>query len=293
MGAYTHQIISIAAAKTRHGSPMWRCTLQDGNNVFVFPENAKGQGTLYLFHQYIELISQLQMDEVLRWSKHPIEVDLLKRGEYFDIVAVAPRPENSAPDELFNPKPAISRQAARYWARNILRSNAVIWDTETTGVDHCIDEIVSIGAVDVHGTVLIDAVICPQNPQRMIESGAADVNGLTLEMLERAPTFPSVYKAIAKALYGKNWIIYNAPFDTGMLEYNCLRHGVPPVPPTGINCAMQWYARYQEDWDSGRQSHKPRKLTEAAEAFGIEVVNAHNSLGDAITTLELIRRMAD
>ncbi len=38
MAQYTHQIISITAAKTKYGTPMWRCATLDGSSVNIFPE---------------------------------------------------------------------------------------------------------------------------------------------------------------------------------------------------------------------------------------------------------------
>jgi len=37
MAQYTHQIISITAAKTKYGTPMWRSATLDGSRVIIFP----------------------------------------------------------------------------------------------------------------------------------------------------------------------------------------------------------------------------------------------------------------
>jgi hypothetical protein len=217
-----HQIISITAARTQYGKRMWRCKTRDGVDVNIFAS------TLRLFGDYGEVLQMLEDNQVLRWTRCPIEVVLVKDGDYFNIVSVAPRPANAAPDEPFVPRPSLSAQVASCWAADILAADAVIWDTETTGTDRFYDEIVSIGIVRIDGTVLLHQVIRPQNLTRNAESGAQSVNGFSPDELAAAPAFTEVYPAIRAALQGKLWVIYNAAFDTVVLERTCLRHGLSP-----------------------------------------------------------------
>lgn len=228
----------------------------------------------------------------MRWTEHPIAVELSKEGDFFNVLAVAPRPANAVPDQPFVPQPSLSAQVAAHWAGHILATNAVVWDTETTGTDRFNDEIISIGIVCIDGTVLLNQVIRPQNLTRNAESGAQSVNGFSLDALTDAPAFSEVYQDIRAALQGKPWVIYNAAFDTMILERSCLRHGLVPIMSSGVNCAMEWYARFNEDWDASRQSYRSKKLIEAAEAVGLEVDQAHDALADATMTLGIIHRMA-
>ena len=131
----------------------------------------------------------------------------------------------------------------------MLVSDAVIWDSETTGTDTLLDEIISIAAVRVDGTVLLNERIRPLHLGRNAESGAQAVNGITPDALRCAPPIEAVYPAIRDALQDKPWVIYNAAFDTPILERDCLRHGLPPLVSSGVTCAMTWYARFNEEWD--------------------------------------------
>ena len=104
-------------------------------------------GTLHLFGSYIAEIEALTDGECLRWSHHPIPAVLRPEGNFLTVVAVAPRPDTAVPDVIFVPPPYIAPQAAHDWARSILLSDAIIWDTETTGTNVFHAEIVSIAAI--------------------------------------------------------------------------------------------------------------------------------------------------
>jgi DNA polymerase III subunit epsilon len=123
-------------------------------------------------------------------------------------------------------------------------------------------------------------------------NNTVDIHGITPEMVEFAPTFPDVYQSIHKFLNGAPWIVYNASFDPHVLEQNCLMHGLAPIVNIGINDAMQMVAEYFGDWDKVYQRFKNKKLTEAAEALGIMVSNAHNALADAETTYKVVQALA-
>ena len=71
-----------------------------------------------------------------------------------------------------------------------MKSDYVFVDTETTGLNHESDEILSVSVIDDEGICLFHSLI---KPQRITEWGEAEkVNGISSEMVEHAPTFESV-----------------------------------------------------------------------------------------------------
>lgn len=72
-------------------------------------------------------------------------------------------------------------ELARFW----LHDNAVIIDTETTGLTDT-DEIVEISVINCHGTTLLDTLIRPSSE---INPAAQAVHGITLAETADAPTF--------------------------------------------------------------------------------------------------------
>jgi len=272
---------------------MWKCATKNGDSFNIFPANGTRPGTLRLFGDYQPLIAALEEGAVLRWTTHPIPVQLVKDGEWWNVVAVALRPDDAQPDVLWEPDHALSKSAAACWAQIILASSAVLWDTETTGDDKYNDEIVSIAAVRTDGKPLLNQLIKPKNLDRLTQSGAGEVNGITAEALANAPSFADVYRQIATALLARPWVIYNAQFDTVVLERECLRNGLTPIVPIGTSCAMEQYARWHGEWDAARQNYTAQKLSEAAAGFGANVDDAHDALADCRLTLAVVQGMAN
>lgn len=186
------------------------------------------------------------------------------------------------------------------------RGGFVVWDTETTGLG---DEarIVSIGAVDQAGVVVLDTLVNPGVP---IPPGATAIHGVTDEMVADAPTFADVYPAIRAALHRRRWVIYNAGYDVPRLEYEIQRAYLPAISPALIEetvafhgwwgtqarrevyCAMDMFAEVYGAWSEYHGSYTWQKLGTAAAHYGIEAGNAHNALADAQTTYQVVRRMA-
>ena len=97
----------------------------------------------------------------------------------------------------------------------------IILDTETTGLDprqgHRIIEVAGVELVDRRptGRHLHFYV----NPEREIDGAATEVHGLTWDDLRDKPRFADVAAELLDFLRGAEWIIHNAPFDVGFLDY--------------------------------------------------------------------------
>ncbi len=97
------------------------------------------------------------------------------------------------------------------WAREILDLNPLILDTETTGLD---GYIVQIAVIDSADQVLLDTLV---NPMAEIEEGAMAVHGITQATVAGAPTFAEISAKLHALLKGHVVIVYNLPFDYGIL----------------------------------------------------------------------------
>lgn len=193
--------------------------------------------------------------------------------------------------ERLHQKPPV--ELARRIVNTSRKDDVIIWDTETTGLSNA--RIVTIGAINVAGDVVLDLVLNPGIP---IPPDASAVHGVTDDEVEHCPAFPDVYEQIRDALAGKVWVIYNAAYDTQVLIDECLRHGLRQILPFSQKtamaqfCAMKAYAEYYGDWNDYHQSYRWQKLSQAAAQCGIDATGAHNALADAIMTLEVLRHMA-
>ena len=158
----------------------------------------------------------------------------------------------------------------------------VVLDTETTGLDS--PEVVSVAVVDSHGKTLLNELVRPAKP---IEPGARRITGITNEMVRDREEFPAIYERLKDVLNNKLVVIYNASYDLKVLSNTCRRYNLA-MPPFEHWCAMEWFAKVYGKWDSYRGDFTWQKLSTAAGYFAVEQHDAHDALGDCITTLRII-----
>lgn len=186
--------------------------------------------------------------------------------------------------------------AAAERARDWLAANALILDTETTGLGEEA-EVVELAVIDCTGAVLLDTLVRPSGP---IPAEARAINGITDAMLADAPAWPEIHDRFHWLIAGRQAVIYNSAFDARVIEQTARRyardlHAIEPVPldqVATLHCAMQAYAEFRGEWDAEKERFRWQKLTTAAEQQGISAANAHRALGDCMITLGVIRAMA-
>lgn len=103
----------------------------------------------------------------------------------------------------------------------------VVLDTETTGLEtregH---RIIEIGCVE-----MVNRRLTGNNyhqylqPDREIDAGAAEVHGITNQMLADKPRFKEIVDDFIHYIRGAELIIHNAPFDIGFLNAELARLG--------------------------------------------------------------------
>jgi DNA polymerase-3 subunit epsilon len=112
-------------------------------------------------------------------------------------------------------------------------SRAVLFDTETTGLDPATgDRIIEIAALELmndlptgrHFHTLI-------HPERDIPEDAIRVHGITLARLADAPRFAEIVEQVVEFLGDGQLIAHNAPFDFAFLNAEFALCGLPPLDP--------------------------------------------------------------
>lgn len=181
--------------------------------------------------------------------------------------------------------------AAR-WAKNILKTEFVILDTETTGLHE--GEIVEIAIINHCGDVLLDTYVKPSLP---IPPDATRIHGITDAMVADAPGWYGVAALVEAAIRGRDLVVYNAVYDRRMMHQSCERAGMDKVEWRDVarwHCAMERYARFWGDWNDWHQSYRWQTLTNACAQQNIPEpeAKAHSALGDCLRTLALLKVMA-
>lgn len=167
----------------------------------------------------------------------------------------------------------------------------VILDTETTGVGYRA-EIVQIAIVDAEGHALLDSYV---QPTCRIPPDATAIHGIDDSMVEHAPTIVDLEPAIRNALEDRTVIIYNAEYDMRLLKQSSWARGRSvawrDIPRRWL-CAMLAYAEHRREPGRTYGEYRWHRLEAAARYEGIACTASHSALGDCLTTLELVRRLA-
>lgn len=284
----TERIIRIERGETSKKEPMWICRTASNKKLNIFAKQAN------LLREYPE-VRGLEMGQTLHFRSFPLLAETVVNGEWENVDGIAPRSEDSCPDTPLTPDPQLVYDRAIRWARFVTndRLNVVTWDTETTGLDPTMDEVISVGIVDCTGAVLFDSLIRPANLAVLTATNASDVHGITADMLVDAPTFPEVYGELKAFLDGRFWLGYNISFDARMLDATCLRYDLAPLLSVGQHDATPFVADFVGDWDEGKGGYKYLKLAEAAERFGLTDFDAHNAAADALATWQVVKAMSE
>ncbi|MCX2515826.1 3'-5' exonuclease [Pseudomonas aeruginosa] len=170
-----------------------------------------------------------------------------------------------------------------------LESNALILDTETTGLDGDA-EVIELAVIDCAGQTLIDTLVRPFRP---IPADASAIHGITDQMVAAAPGWADVRGQLLELLAsGRHLVIYNAGYDLRLIRQSDALHGLE-TPVLAAHCAMLTYAEHWGDIDPRRGDYRWQRLGNAAAQQGVEIQGtAHRALADCLTTLGILRAMA-
>lgn len=161
--------------------------------------------------------------------------------------------------------------------------NAVILDTETTGLDSTAQAI-EISVCDIHGQNLFHTRLWPSTG---IAKEAQAVHGISMEDLEFEPTWPDVVNQLVAAINNRPIVSFNAEFDDRIIQQTAQAFGTEA--PFKINrCAMFVAAIF---------NHRTKlriSLKSALEMFGLDWEGRqHTATADALMTSKLIRTISE
>ena len=100
-------------------------------------------------------------------------------------------------------------------------TNAVILDTETTGLDDTA-EICEISVIDsVTGDAILNTLI---KPKSSIPDEVIAIHGITNEMVVNAPSYVDIYNLLMNIFNEKRVIIYNASYDLRIIQQSAAQY---------------------------------------------------------------------
>lgn len=164
----------------------------------------------------------------------------------------------------------------------LLSTRFVVFDTETTGL-HPFggDEITSIGAVVIENGNLRRDLTYHQlvNPYRPIPPIATEITGITEEMVADQPDIFEALRSFLDFTQNSCLVAHNSDFDLSFINIKLRKFCKTKIQHNTLDTMVLGMTLYPTD-----SNHT---LDNMCTKHGIEVVDRHNALGDALITAEL------
>ncbi|WP_374304215.1 PolC-type DNA polymerase III [Ferrovibrio sp.] len=163
---------------------------------------------------------------------------------------------------------------------------ALLFDTETTGLNVRRDRLVSLGGLPCRGVELqdmppLDFLV---HPGIKIPPASTAIHGISDAMVATAPSLPLIWSSLQLAWQGRVMIGHNIAYDLALLRHEAERHRLPFHPPAAALDLGLLYAGLKPRVSSITLEH-------IATEFGIGVNGRHTALGDAEACLGIWARM--
>jgi CBS domain-containing protein len=167
----------------------------------------------------------------------------------------------------------------------LIAINAVVMDTETTGLDAANARIIEIGAVRLTGGRIADVpplrrLVRPDIP---IPAASTRIHGFSDAAVADAPRFAAVWPELTGFVGDTVLIGHSIGFDLAVLERECARANIP------------WQNRPSLCTRILSQIANPEladfSLDHVAGWLGVEVAERHSALGDATTAAKVFQKL--
>jgi DNA polymerase III epsilon subunit family exonuclease len=155
----------------------------------------------------------------------------------------------------------------------------VVFDFETTGLDHAYDRIIEIGAQKIlNGQVLgemTSLVRVDGDLSRVIQK----ITGISPEMLADQPTIEECLPSFLSFIEGSVLVAHNASFDLNFLKSEASRQGVDLEWAT--LCTLKMARMLLPELER-------KNLDSLAQHYGLTFESRHRSIGDVKVTAQIL-----
>jgi CBS domain-containing protein len=167
----------------------------------------------------------------------------------------------------------------------LIALDAIVFDTETTGLDPRKARIVEMGAVPlVAGRLQVDAPFRRLvQPGDTIPAAATRIHGIDDAAVAHAPAFRELWQELSTLLLKPVVIGHSIGFDLAVLKKECERAGVAWTPPRMLCTRMLAEIAEPELADYS--------LETLAARLGVDIEGRHSAIGDAITAARIFLQL--
>ena len=163
-------------------------------------------------------------------------------------------------------------------ATPLIALDAVVLDTETTGLDPASARLLEVAAVRLSGGRLDEGSAFRRlvRPGVAIPAAATAIHGIDEAAVAQAPAFAAVWPELAAFVGDAVVIGHSVGFDLAILKRECERGGLAWARPRSL-CVRLLGEVAQHDLAG-------YSLDQLAAWLGVAVAGRHSALGDAVTT---------
>src|SRR5262245_45803872 len=166
-------------------------------------------------------------------------------------------------------------------ATPLIALDAVVIDTETTGLDPAEARIVEVAAVHIHSGRILDGSTYSQfvQPGIPIPKTSTAIHHIDDDKVAGAPTFAEIWPELRKLIGGSIVIGHTIGFDLAVLKRECQRAGLTFEQPRALDTRL--LAEIAEPALAGYT------IESLAAWLGIEFTGRHSAAGDALATARI------
>jgi DNA polymerase III epsilon subunit family exonuclease len=166
-----------------------------------------------------------------------------------------------------------------------LNTEYVVFDVETTGLSVAEgDRIIELAALRLRKGVLAERIVSLVNPGRPLAPGAQEVNGISEDMVQGAPSAAEVLPRMIEFSANACLVAHNASFDIKFLAYELALSGRKLYDATPVVDTMKMARTFLPYLSSYR-------LGSLANSLGVKVGVAHRAEADAEITAAVFQRL--
>ncbi|MFP4232127.1 MAG: PolC-type DNA polymerase III [Spirochaetaceae bacterium] len=169
--------------------------------------------------------------------------------------------------------------------RSVAETTFVAFDFETTGLYPATDKIIEFGAVRFRDRQVLGTFDTLVNPGVAVPAHAAEVSGITEEMLVSHPAVDQALPGFLEFIAGAVLVAHNAPFDMSFLRAALEATGMEDIENPVIDTQVLAQKAYPRMRSYGLQN--------LVADLGLPQGNAHRALDDAIMCKELFENCAE
>lgn len=160
----------------------------------------------------------------------------------------------------------------------------VVFDFETTGLDHANDRVIEMAAIRVKDGKVVTEFSTIVRFDGTLDPKITQITGITPEEVKNGMDPIQAFTFLQQMMSDPNTLLvaHNAIFDVQFLYHELNRHlgvGFPPNPILDtLTLAREWFTY-------------PHKLVDMSAKLGIKLENAHRALADVFACYEVLTKL--